>query len=118
MFYLGQNKDYSPGDSTLVSSERLLRYSPHWGSGGRSIYKILVKEEFSALKCLLSAGHKDQMLSWRNLPLFYLWGDAKIGIMKSVPENTQLSKDLSHQIPPNTEYLTPPWTPSGGVEGQ
>ena len=42
----------------------------------------------------------------------------KIGIMKSVPENIQLSKDLSHQIPGSTEYLTPPSAPSGGVEGQ
>ena len=38
-FYLGQNEDCSLGDSTSDSSERLL-----WrGSGGRSIYMILVK---------------------------------------------------------------------------
>ena len=49
-FYLGQNKDDSPGDSTSVSSERLLQR----GSGGRrSLYIILVKGEFSAVKCLL-----------------------------------------------------------------
>ena len=30
----------------------------------------------------------------------------------------QLSKDLSHQIPWSTECLTPPWTPSRGVEDQ
>ena len=35
-FYLGQNEDCSPGDSTSESSERLLQR----GSGGRSIYKI------------------------------------------------------------------------------
>ena len=28
-----------------------------------------------------------------------MWRHAKIGILKSVPENIQLSKDLSHQIP-------------------
>ena len=38
--------------------------------------------------------------------------------MKSVPENTQSSKELSHQIPWSTECLTPPWTPSKGVEDQ
>ena len=39
-------------------------------------------------------------------------------IIKSVPKNIQLSKDLSHQIPWSTERLTPPWPPSGVVEGQ
>ena len=29
-------------------------------------------------------------------------------IIKSVPKNIQLSKDLSHQIPWSTECLTPP----------
>ena len=38
--------------------------------------------------------------------------------MKSVPENIKLSKDLSHQFPWSIECLIPPWTPSGGVEGQ
>ena len=41
-----------------------------------------------------------------------------IEIIKSVPKNTQLSKDLSHQIPWSTECLTPPCTPSGIGEGQ
>ena len=41
-FYLGQNEDCSPGDSTADSSERLLQR----GSGGRSIHTILVKGEF------------------------------------------------------------------------
>ena len=41
-----QNEDCSPGDSTSESFERML----HRGSGGRSIYKILVKGEFSAIK--------------------------------------------------------------------
>ena len=58
---MGQNEDWSPGDSTSDSSERL----PQRGSGGRSIYKILVKEEFNAIKCLLykrfSARHKELM---------------------------------------------------------
>ena len=47
-FYLGQNEDYSLGDSTSDSSEKLLQR----GSGGRSIYD-LVKGEFSATRHLL-----------------------------------------------------------------
>ena len=48
------------------------------------------------------------------------WRAAIHGVSKSP---TQLSdwtelKDLSHQIPWSTECLTPPWTPSGVVEGQ
>ena len=39
-------------------------------------------------------------------------------IIKSVPKNIQLSKDLSHQISWSTERLTPPLSPSVGVEGQ
>ena len=39
-------------------------------------------------------------------------------IIKSVPKNIQLSKDLSHQIFWSTERLAPPLSPSGGVEGQ
>ena len=38
--------------------------------------------------------------------------------MKSAPKNTKVSKDLSHQIPWNTECLTPPSTPSRVVEDQ
>ena len=37
------------GDSTSGSSERLLQR----GSEGRSIYKVLVKGELNAIKCLL-----------------------------------------------------------------
>ena len=47
-----------------------------------------------------------------------IWGDASIEIIKSIPKNIQLSKDRSHQIPWSTECLTPPWSPSEGVEGQ
>ena len=60
-FYLGQNEDCSPGDSTSESSERLLQR----GSGGRSIYRILVNGEVNAIKQLFckrfSAGHEELM---------------------------------------------------------
>ena len=45
-FYWGQNEDCSPGGSILDSSERL----PQSCSGGKSIYKVLVKREFNAMK--------------------------------------------------------------------
>ena len=43
---MGQNEDYSLGGSLSDSSERLLQS----GSGGESIYKVLVKGEFDTMK--------------------------------------------------------------------
>ena len=45
-FHLRQNADYSLGDRTSYNCERLLQR----GSGGRLIYKILVKGEFNTIK--------------------------------------------------------------------
>ena len=45
-FYLGQNEGCSTGDSASDNSERLFQRD----SGGRSIYKILVKVEFNTIK--------------------------------------------------------------------
>ena len=45
-FYLGQNEDCSLGGSISDSSERLLQS----GSGGKSVYKVWVKEEFNTMK--------------------------------------------------------------------
>ena len=63
MFDLGQDENCSPEDNTSDSSKVLLQRR----SGGRSIYKILVKGKFSAIKCLLykrfSASHKELMSS-------------------------------------------------------
>ena len=47
-FYLGQNEDFSLGDSTSDSSEKL----PQRSRGGRLIYVTLVKGDFSAIKHL------------------------------------------------------------------
>ena len=41
-----QNEDCSPGGSISENSERLLQS----GSGGRSIYKVLMKGEFNTIK--------------------------------------------------------------------
>lgn len=48
-FYLGQNVDHHPGDSISHSSEILLQRVRE----GRSIYVILVKEEFMQLSIYL-----------------------------------------------------------------
>ena len=45
-FYLGQNGACSLGDSISDISERLFES----GSGGKSIYKVLVKGEFNTMK--------------------------------------------------------------------
>ena len=45
-FYLGQNEDCSPGDNISDSLGTLLPSS----SGGRPIYKVLVKGEFNIIK--------------------------------------------------------------------
>ena len=45
-FYLGQNEDCTLWDSISDSFERLLQS----GSGGKTIYKVLVKGEFIAMK--------------------------------------------------------------------
>ena len=69
-FYLGQNEDCSLGDSTSDSSEKLLQRC----SGGKSIYKILVKGEFNTIKHSFherfSASHEELMSSGRDLVLF------------------------------------------------
>ena len=46
VLYLGENEDDSLGGSISDSSERLLQR----GSGGRSVYKVLVKGEFNTIK--------------------------------------------------------------------
>ena len=45
-FYLGQNEDCGSGGSISDSSERLLQRR----SGGRLIYKVMVKGEFNTIK--------------------------------------------------------------------
>ena len=45
-FYLGQNEDFSLGDSISDSSEKLLQS----GTRGKSKYKVLVEREFNAIK--------------------------------------------------------------------
>ena len=45
-FYLGKNEDCNPGGTISDSSERLLQS----GNGGKSIYKVSVKEEFNTMK--------------------------------------------------------------------
>ena len=81
-FYLGQNEDYSLGDSILDSSEKLFQR----GRGEKvSIYVVLVKGEYiqSSTYFLLKtsssfikivASHQEQTTPWRILVLFWIWG--------------------------------------------
>ena len=68
-FYLRQNEDCSPGGSISDSSERLLQSS----SGGKSIYKVLVKGEFNTMKHSFYKSsfviHEDLMSPGRDLVL-------------------------------------------------
>ena len=78
----------------------------HWG---RSKYEILLKGELEAIKRLLyknfSASHEELMSPQRDSVRFNIWGDARIGITKSVPENICPSGDVFHQFPWSTECL-------------
>ena len=69
-FIWGQKKNCSLGDSTSDSFQRLLQR----GRGKSKIYKILVKGDFNAIKCLLykrlSASHEELMSPRRDLVLF------------------------------------------------
>ena len=109
-FYLWGNADCSPGGSISDSSENLLQSS----SGGKSIYKVSLKGRLNTMKYSFYkrffVNHEDLMSLWGNLVLLWI-RDVRMEIIKPIPENIQLSKDLSHQIPWSTECLTPPWTP-------
>ena len=68
---------------------------------------ILVEEEFKAFRHWFYerfSASNELMAPWRDLVLFQIWRDARIGIMKSVPENIWLAKDLfrvslEHRVP-------------------
>ena len=68
-FYLGKNEDCSPGGSISDSSERLFQSS----SGGKSIYKVLVKGEFNTMKHsfykMVFVSHEDLTSPRRDLVL-------------------------------------------------
>ena len=85
-FCLGQNEDCL-GGSISESSERLLQGS----SGGRPICNVLVKGEFSAIKYSFYkrffVSHEDLMSPWRDSVLLWIWRDARVEIIKSVPKN-------------------------------
>ena len=91
---------------------------------GKTIYKVLVKGEFNTMKhsfykrlfvshedlkgCTMKDSECTFMVKGFTMKGFSASLDARIEIIKSVPKNIQLSKDLSHQIPWSTECLTPP----------
>ena len=100
------------GESTSDRSEKLLqrsgaegvKYVWFWWKGVHEIKHLPYK--------IFSASQKELMSPWSDL-------DARIGIMKSAPENIKLSKDLSHQFFWSTEYLILlPELPLGHIKDQ
>ena len=94
--------------------------------GGRpSIYVISVKgkymkssiyflQKFSASLLKAAAIHEEHMSPWWIFVLFQIWGDIRIRLIKSSPENILLSEGLlckffpEHSVPPS---WSPSWTP-------
>ena len=71
-FYVGQNEDYSPGDSISESSEKLLQRSRGecqyiWNSGEGEVHAI---RHLFFFFLQVSASHEEQMSPWRILVLF------------------------------------------------
>ena len=66
---MGQNEDCSLGGGISDSSERLLQSD----SGGRSVYKVLVKEEFNTMKYsfykMFFVSHEDLMKGFSALDM-------------------------------------------------
>ena len=74
----------------------------HWLNGHGFEQALGIGYGQGSLACCSPRGHTESdMIEWMN------W-----------LKNTQLSKDMSHQIPGSTECFTPNWIPSGGVESQ
>ena len=116
-FYLGQNEDCSPGDSTSDSSERLLQrgrgerqYICDFGKGGVCAIKHIFSVESFCWCHDTSASHEKQSSSWE---------DVRIRLIKSAPENICLkiwaASFQKHRVP---HFCFPPWTPLGSVGGQ
>ena len=126
-FYLGQNEDCSPGDSTSNSSERLLQrgrgerqYICDFGKGGIHAIRHRFFQKVSAHLVKLSASHEEQLLPWRILVLSWVWEDTRIGLRK-ISSWKYLFEDLSCQFSPEHRCLISALYSellSWGVEGQ
>ena len=110
-FYLGQNdciQEKAPQIGLRNCSEEVGRRELNMCDfGERGVHEI----KHLPYK-IFSASQKELMSPWSDL-------DARIGIMKSAPENIKLSKDLSHQFFWSTEYLILlPELPLGHIKDQ
>ena len=66
-----------------------------WDNISASSEKLLQRgREGSASLMKVTASHKHQSSPWRILVPFYIWGDTRIGLIKSAPEGIKLSKDM------------------------
>ena len=108
-----------------------LRNCSRKAAGKTSIYVIWVKGQYlqsgtyilqkvSASLVKVNARHEEQTSPWRISVLFYIWEDARIGLIKSAPENIYL-KTCPSSFSQSTEYLISALHPellSQGVENQ
>ena len=113
---MGENEDSSPGDSISDSSERLLKK----GSGGRSIYRILVKGEFNAIKHLLykrfSAHPEEADVTTKGFSAFLDMKRCK-DWDHEISSGKYLSKTCSTSFPGAQSEILYPELPSVGVKG-
>ena len=73
-----------------------------------------ILQKFVADLLKVTTSHKEQTSPWR------IWGDVRIGRIKSSPKNNWQSEGLFFQFPQSPEGLTPdlhPEFPSGDAVG-
>ena len=77
-----------------------------WDNISASSEKLLQRgREVSASLMKVTGSHKHQSSPWRILVPFYIWGDTRIGLIKSAPEGIKLSKDMFWQFFQRTQCL-------------
>ena len=108
------------GDGVLDSSEKLL-----WRGRGEGQCYIWFLVKVLAIKHtfwqMLAGSHKEELLPLMILVLFWIWGNARIGLIKSSSEDIQWSEGLFYQFFPEHKCLIPDLHPellSGCVESQ
>lgn len=113
LFYWGQNKDCSPGDSTSGSSEKLSKEAARkdriyldFGYERVHAIKLIFFQELSASRMKLSTSHQnscqhEEFYGFLDMRRYKYWG-----LIKSAPEK-YLSEDLPCQF--FAQNTVPPW---------
>ena len=84
-----------------IASQLVLRNFSEAVGGKVSIDMILVKGEYTQSSTYFCRSHKEQMSPWKTLVLVYIQGNARIGLIKSSPGDTDL-KTCSVSFPVST----------------